>query len=88
MQCDDKEFCKYRTYIDHIRIKHSNVDIEKYKCSYDGCGKEYNVKCSLTRHIERIHLGKVPVVSNHEFICDQCGRSFKTTFNLRVSDRQ
>lgn len=86
MQCDDREFCKYQTYIAHMRFTHSDVDNEKYKCSYGGCDKEFTLKCSLRRHIERFHLGRVPVVINQQFICDQCGKSFKKQQSLKVSD--
>lgn len=79
-----KEFCKNRTYIDHIRFTHSTVNNEKYKCTYDGCSREYGVVDSLKRHVNQFHLGVARVVRNNKYICEECGRSFTTTFNLKV----
>ncbi len=79
-----REFSKYRSYAHHLRFRHGTVEYNKHKCSYDGCDKEYGVIDSLRTHIKRCHLGIVPVKTNQKLICEQCGRSFKNGFNLKV----
>lgn len=84
-----KEFSKYRLFEHHLQFVHNvtlNTTAEQkiYKCDYSDCGKVYGLIDSLKAHINRSHLGIIPVRRNQKLICDQCGRSFTNGYTLKV----
>lgn len=79
----DKECCKYQSYVHHLR-KHDIFEKKEFRCSYNGCDKEYGLVDSLKAHFNRAHLGIIPVHRNQELVCDQCGRKFVDGHSLKV----
>ncbi|XP_037024177.1 zinc finger protein 493-like [Bradysia coprophila] len=77
----EKEFCKYRSYNRHLRVRHGTDETEKHYCTYDGCDREYGALDSLKNHIKRIHLGIVR--ATRKPTCGQCGQVFKTRYSLK-----
>lgn len=86
-QCE-KEFCRYGAYEYHLRSIHKMVldraKISEFRCDYDGCERVYGLVDSLKAHINRAHLGIIPVRRDQQLICDQCGKSFTNGYSLKV----
>lgn len=80
----EKEFSKYGPYEHHLRFRHNIGENRTHRCTYDGCDKEYGAIDSLRTHVKRVHLGIMPEKKKLSYICEQCGRSFKNGFNLKV----
>lgn len=83
-----KEFCKYRSYMYHLKFAHITAETippkKEFRCTYDGCSMEYGLINSLKVHIQRCHLGIIKRRRDQRLICDQCGRSFVDGYNLKV----
>ncbi|XP_070495955.1 zinc finger protein draculin-like [Chironomus tepperi] len=67
-----KTFKQSHLLQEHIDAKHDGV---RYKCTYEGCGNEYNTNAALKRHIISIHECKIVP-------CEFCGDLFRTGFSL------
>ena len=49
-------------------------DVEKFKCEFENCDKEYPSRSELKGHIRSIH--------GYQFKCDECDREYLDTHEL------
>lgn len=82
--CEDKQFSKWFTYKEHINLKHTKgTERVQYKCDFDGCNKSYFIKDSLQMHIKMKHLGIPQKTRAFNFVCEHCGKSFKSNETMK-----
>jgi len=74
-QCEicSKLFKKQYNLQQHTRIHTSDY----LYCHYSNCGKKFNDKSTLNKHVKSIHLKETP------YPCDKCDKKFKTRDNLK-----
>ena len=80
-----KEFTNKRNYNYHTTHSICEKKLGDFKC--DDCGVSYKFKCSLKKHLMKVH--KIPeneininTSSNIEYTCSLCNKKFTTKGNL------
>lgn len=63
----------------HIRDVHERKQ-DSYDCNVTGCDKKYSNFITLQRHIRLKHLN---METPNQYVCEQCGATFKQSSNLR-----
>lgn len=56
-----------------------------FVCPVEGCGRKFNIKGNMQRHVQEIHKDVSPCESKKEFICPKvnCGKAFKYASKLK-----
>ncbi|KAK9876657.1 hypothetical protein WA026_014032 [Henosepilachna vigintioctopunctata] len=75
-------------YLQHT--SHCHIDkscIEKFRCNFEGCTKEYNYKKNLNMHQRKSHSKKSESEDN-KWTCVTCGKSFKTREYMRKHSKK
>ncbi|KAM7346817.1 uncharacterized protein ACRADG_006589 [Cochliomyia hominivorax] len=63
----------------HIKDVHERKQ-DSYDCNVVGCDKKYSNFITLQRHVRLKHLN---IEAPHQYVCEQCGATFKQSSNLR-----
>ncbi|XP_045506037.1 zinc finger protein 761-like [Colias croceus] len=71
--CPERFISNYKKIV-HLRFVH-NQNVFLHKC--DTCGREYNLKCQLDRHVRAVHM------QERKYECDVCQKSFFTQYRLK-----
>ena len=73
------KFCPFETRFKHALKRHKVTEHQnKYNCQK--CDFKTTSKVHISSHIQQNHLPQIP--QNVFFVCDKCGKSFKTEQNL------
>lgn len=59
----------------HIKQRHDDQTKKNHKC--DQCNKEFNLLCTLNRHLKTVHSETRP------FVCEECGKDYKVLAALK-----
>lgn len=71
----------------HMTIAHSEIK-QEFTCDYPECNKTYSMKQSLMSHKRKVHSGTWdPSKEIAKYMCETCGKSFKTNSALKVTVR-
>ncbi|XP_052807919.1 uncharacterized protein LOC128236834 [Mya arenaria] len=74
-RCDvcEVDFDTNQTLMMHIERKHGpKLHSERFKCTFDDCGKLFQSQPALTGHINRVHLEQKSGASNKIYTCEIC----------------
>lgn len=81
-----KEFVKARNLVMHMRRFHEDERFKTiFSCDEEGCGKSYNLKETLLAHKRRMHSTNPVKPQTKRFVCDACGKLFRTNAALTVT---
>lgn len=82
----NKSFAQWSSHQIHQKNHHKlgAIQLEVFRCDFDGCTKFYDLRQTLKVHQERIHLGIKPLPPNTSCVCETCGKGFKSKWFLKA----
>ena len=70
---------------DEVEIHQVSEHESKLKCSFEGCGKQFDHPDKVANHFKYAHKNRKTTQKKYTFVCQLCGKIEKTFANLNLN---